>query len=65
VYEAICEVYIRIDKMLANKDMKGRAKLEEVVGVIGVHRKLVVTAASIDEVLVCIPLLLVLGSREC
>ena len=44
--------------------MKGRTRPEEVVGVIGVHGKVVITAASIDEVLICVPLLLVLGSRE-
>ena len=64
MYEAICKIYIRIDKAPLHKDMKGRTKLEEIVGVIGVHRKLVITAASIDKVFICIPLSLVLGSRE-
>jgi len=35
------------------------------VGVIRVHGKVVVAAASVDEVLIYVPLLLVLGSREC
>jgi len=65
VYEVICEIYIRINKAPLHKDTKGGTKLEEIVGVIGVHRKLVIAAASIDKVLIYIPLLLVLGSREC
>ena len=62
--EAICEIYIRINKVPLHEDMKGRTKLEKIVGVIRVHRKLVIAAASIDEVFICIPLSLVLGSRE-
>jgi hypothetical protein len=64
-YEVICEIYIRIDEAPLHEDPKGRTQLKEVVGVVWVHRKLVVTGAGIDEVLICIPLLLVLGSREC
>jgi hypothetical protein len=63
--EAICKIYVRIDEVPLHKDMRGRTEFEEVVGVVRVHRKPVVTVASIDEVLVWILLLLVLGSREC
>jgi len=63
-YEVFCKIYISIDKVPLHKDMKGRTKLEEVVGVIRVHGKVVVAAASVDEVLIYVPLLLVLGSRE-
>jgi hypothetical protein len=63
-YEAICEIYIRINKAPLHEDTKGGKKLEEIVGVVGVHRKLVIAAASIDEVFICIPLSLVLRSEE-
>jgi hypothetical protein len=36
-YEAICEIYIGIDKAPLHEDPKGRTQLEEVVGVIRVH----------------------------
>ena len=51
-YEAICEIYIRIDEAPPHEDIKGRTKLEEVVRVVGVHQKPVIAAAGIDEVLV-------------
>jgi hypothetical protein len=65
MYEAICEIYIRIDKAPLHEDTKGGTKLEEIVGVVRVHQKLVIAAASVDEVFICIPLSLVLGSGEC
>jgi hypothetical protein len=61
----ICKIYIRVKKAFLHKDTKRGTQLEEVVGVIGVHQKPVVAASCIEEVLVCILLLLVLRSREC
>jgi hypothetical protein len=61
----ICKVYIRVEKVFLHKDTKHGTQLEEVVRVIGVHQKPVVTAFGIEEVLICILPLLVLRSREC
>jgi hypothetical protein len=63
--EVICKIYVRIDEAPPHKDTKGRTEFEEVVRVVRVHRKPVVAVAGVDEVLVWILLLLVLGSREC
>ena len=64
MYEAICDIYVSINKALVNEDTKSGTKFEEVMRVVRVHREPVVAASSIDEVLVCILLQLVLRSRE-